>query len=120
MFNSKFSKFAMITFLIGLSVLVLLGVSCSGKTSSSLVGKWNLAPEDRPLISLMNQIEFLSDGTYKTDFSDYIGKYSFRDTKHVILTSPNGNGTFYFSISGDTLTIEDEQGNVTHFLRSHY
>jgi hypothetical protein len=101
-------------------IIVLLGTSISCSAGSSIVGKWNLAKAERTLISLMNQMECLSDGTFKTDFMNLSGKYSFKDAKHIMLLGTNEPIILYHSISGDTLTLEDEQGNTSHFQRSNY
>jgi hypothetical protein len=125
MFNSKFSKFAMITFFIGLAVLVLLGVSCSGKTSPNVVGKWtpvkgqNVSSFSSFAFSSVTSLEFLKDGTFIAGImgGSGSGNYSFPDATHIKFQSPTGSNTYTFSLSENTLSLIQPNGDTYKFYR---
>ncbi len=94
---------------LGVSVGLLCGC---GSSSSSLVGRWE-AVDDGVEVDYgdLDELEFFSDGTYSSDLDNYSGGYSV-DGNRIKLSGIIASAyTFSFEVSGNTLTMYDDNGN---------
>jgi hypothetical protein len=90
---------------------VLLSACASTKAETAIIGKWDRGGA---------VTEFKNDGTVivtTTDGSVINGTYTFTDSKTLQLSMPAENGgtaAFTVSITGDTLTLSNDNGSADY------
>ncbi len=82
------------------TILMTLMTSCGG---SSLVGQWKCGS---------STLEFFSNGTYKSNDPNYYGDYSVDGDRLMLEGVLMPSVTTTFKVSGDTLTMYDDNGNI--------
>ena len=103
--------------LITICVGALAG-ACSAK--DPLIGKWELHSGDFIFFFRYSEnIEFKADGTaINHDYEGYTGKWSVTDGNKLTVKSDFGNiYEFTYQISGDMLTITDDENDSNVFQR---
>ncbi len=90
------------------TVAVTMLASCGG---SNLTGRWQDTESSR------HYLEFFSDGTYKSDDVNYAGSYSVDGDRMRLSGILMEDITCTFKVSGDTLTIYDDDGEVSSVLK---
>jgi len=103
----------------------LIGTSCSGKAGPNVAGKWipvkgqNISSFSAFAFSSVTSLEFLKDGTYIAGIlgGSGSGNYSFRDATHIKFQSPTGSNTYTFSLSENTLSLIEPNGDTYKFYR---
>ena len=119
--SGLFSSLLVIALLCCCAALILS--SCSKKTSTAIIGKWQVQGSKEP-------VEFLKDGTFINPQNEkQNGKYTFTDGSHMNLQMNTGNtnmpemsASCEVHINGDkmdmTVTIPGQgQKQKTHFKR---
>ncbi len=105
-----------------ITIMVLLAISIAltgcGSQQSAIVGTWErVTPADQVPISFwgMEQIEFLSDGTFVLpEFNNLSGKYSFPESDRIRLETTEVSFTYKFTLSGDRLVFDDGETTVEY------
>ena len=89
-----------------------------GSSEDSLVGRWE-AVDDGVEVDYgdLDELEFFSDGTYSSDSSNYSGGYSV-DGDRIKLSGIIASAySFSFEVSGNTLTMYDNDGNEYQYKK---
>jgi len=111
--------------------LTLLLAGCG---NTSIVGRWEKVPSPQPTSESTigalaevfadamypQKIEFFRDGTYAASPSGMLsgGEYQIREGKRLRLKTYIGLSVYEFSISGDVLTLRDENGREILYRRA--
>lgn len=91
-----------------IKLLLLTGVVASLLSacgSSSIVGHWETADGER-------EFEFFSDGTYTSEKANYAGSYSIDGNRIRLGGILMADLTYTFKVSGDTLILYHDDGDV--------
>ncbi|MCL4393445.1 MAG: hypothetical protein M1482_01265 [Chloroflexi bacterium] len=113
-----FTRFGLAGWL--LLIALSLSVTGCGGQQSAIVGKWERVSQNITVLAVVpDRIEFLQDGTFvMPTFFNTSGKYSFPDSSHIKLDSGTGASVFMYTLSGDSLTLEIDNGGSAQYQRT--
>lgn len=88
------------------------GYGSFGSLENSLVGRWEAVSDGVEVdYGDLDELEFFSDGTYSSNLTNYSGGYSVEEDSISLSGIIASSYTFSFEVSGDTLTMYDDDGN---------